>query len=239
MMPDESWLYGSLAALFGLLIGSFLNVVIYRLPKMMEAGWAQEHAEYAAQQEGRSPEELSAPERFNLMVPASRCQSCGHVIRWYENIPVLSWIVLRGKCSSCHALISVRYPLVEIATAVLAWLCFARYGLQISTLVWFAFAAALLCLTVFSPVAGLFAAGQHTLHRRLYAARVHALAAAVAGARGGHGSGGWAQSVVVGVQPHACMRGARGELTSMRRPGPAAHRSSPGRRSSACRCRCR
>lgn len=148
MMPDESWLYGSLAALFGLLIGSFLNVVIYRLPKMMEAGWAQEHAEYAAQQEGRSPEELSAPERFNLMVPASRCQSCGHVIRWYENIPVLSWIVLRGKCSSCHALISVRYPLVEIATAVLAWLCFARYGLQISTLVWFAFAAALLCLTL-------------------------------------------------------------------------------------------
>jgi leader peptidase (prepilin peptidase)/N-methyltransferase len=83
-----------LAGLLGLLVGSFLNVVIYRLPKMMEREWAAECAELA----GKPPAEDT---EFNLVRPRSRCRQCGHVIRWYENVPVLSYLALRGKCSAC------------------------------------------------------------------------------------------------------------------------------------------
>ena len=88
-MPEGIWLQAALGGLFGLLIGSFLNVVIYRLPKMMERQWAAECAEMT----GQTP---APQERFNLVVPRSRCQKCGHQIRWYENIPVLSYLFLRG-----------------------------------------------------------------------------------------------------------------------------------------------
>src|SRR5512140_1400289 len=82
------------AGVLGLLVGSFLNVVIYRLPKMLERQWADE----CAQLQGKAPEEAPA---FNLTRPRSRCRQCGHLIRWYENVPVLSYLVLRGKCSAC------------------------------------------------------------------------------------------------------------------------------------------
>ena len=109
-------------ALFGLLIGSFLNVVIRRMPMMMERSWKREARELLAQ-----PEEApSAP--FNLLVPRSHCPHCRHVIRWYENIPLLSWLVLRGRCSACQTPISVRYPLVELLGALLAALCAWRFG---------------------------------------------------------------------------------------------------------------
>ena len=78
------------AGVFGLLVGSFLNVVIYRLPLMLERQWAAECADLSGQ-----PVEPGTP--FNLVVPRSRCSQCGHQIRWYENIPVVSWIALRGK----------------------------------------------------------------------------------------------------------------------------------------------
>ena len=91
----------ALAGVLGLLVGSFLNVVIYRLPKMLERQWAAECAEYSGQ-----PVKEEAP--FNLVSPRSRCRQCGHQIRWYENIPVLSWLVLRGKCSKCGAAIGLR-----------------------------------------------------------------------------------------------------------------------------------
>ena len=104
-MPEGIWLQAALGGLFGLLIGSFLNVVIYRLPKMMERQWAAECAEMT----GQTP---APQERFNLVVPRSRCQKCGHQIRWYENIPVLSYLFLRGKCSACGTPISLRYPMV-------------------------------------------------------------------------------------------------------------------------------
>ena len=129
----------ALAGVLGLLIGSFLNVVIYRLPKMMERQWAAECAEMS----GTSPSE-SAP--FNLMLPRSRCQPCGHQIRWYENIPVLSYIFLRGKCSACGVSISLRYPLVELTTAVLFTFCAWKWGSTPTALVWAAFSAALLAL---------------------------------------------------------------------------------------------
>jgi len=103
-----------LAMLAGLLVGSFLNVVIYRLPVMMERAWKQE-----ARMMLELPE---APDNdtFNLVLPTSRCPHCGHGIRWYENVPVISWLVLRGKCSACSAPISPRYPIIECVAAIMA-----------------------------------------------------------------------------------------------------------------------
>jgi leader peptidase (prepilin peptidase)/N-methyltransferase len=135
------WLDASLVGLFGLLIGSFLNVVVYRLPKMMERQWAAECAELSGK---ASPEQ--AP--FNLMVPRSRCPHCGHPIAWYENIPVVSYLVLGGKCSVCKAPISVRYPLVEATTGGLFFFCAWMYGAGPTGLAWCAFSAALLALAL-------------------------------------------------------------------------------------------
>ncbi len=143
-------LYAALAALLGLLVGSFLNVVIYRLPRMMEQAWDAEHAAYAAQKENRdlSPASCSSHKRFNLLTPPSRCRQCGHRIRWHENIPVVSYLFLRGRCASCGSSIGIRYPLVEVVTAALAWLCLSRYGLQWQALAWFIFGTSLICLTL-------------------------------------------------------------------------------------------
>ena len=134
----------ALAGVFGLLIGSFLNVVIYRLPKMLERQWAAECASFADGDAAAAP----AVEPFNLMVPHSRCQQCGHVIRWYENIPVLSYLALRGRCSACQAPIGLRYPVVELLTGVLFAWCVWRLPGQYGALAWCAFAAALLALAL-------------------------------------------------------------------------------------------
>jgi leader peptidase (prepilin peptidase) / N-methyltransferase len=130
-----------LAGVFGLLIGSFLNVVIYRLPKILERQWADECAELA----GREP---VAAEPFNLVTPRSRCRQCGHLIRWYENVPVLSWLVLRGKCASCGTSIGLRYPLVELATAALFAWCVWTWGATPAGLAWCGFCAAILALAL-------------------------------------------------------------------------------------------
>jgi leader peptidase (prepilin peptidase)/N-methyltransferase len=130
-----------LAGVFGLLIGSFLNVVIYRLPKVMERQWNNECAELA----GKEP---APAETFNLLVPRSRCQKCGHQIRWYENIPVLSYLFLRGKCSACGTPIGLRYPLVELATAGLFVYCIWRWGATPTGVAWCAFAAAIVALAL-------------------------------------------------------------------------------------------
>ena len=122
---------------FGLLIGSFLNVVIYRLPKMLEAEWAANCAELAGS-------ELKVAEPFNLMRPRSMCSSCRHTLRWYENIPVVSYVFLRGKCGHCGASISLRYPIIELATAAFfAWIA-TLYGLTPAGLAWAAFAGLLI-----------------------------------------------------------------------------------------------
>lgn len=132
---------GLLAGFMGLLIGSFLNVVIYRLPKVMERQWAQECAELT----GTAQEPT---EKFNLLVPRSRCSSCGHVIRWYENIPVASYLFLRGKCSVCGTPYGLRYPMVEAVTGALFFFCAWRWGLSLTALAWCGFSAALLALAV-------------------------------------------------------------------------------------------
>ena len=113
------------AALLGLCVGSFLNVVIHRLPKMMERQWRTECAELAGQ-------EAPPAERYNLISPRSACPSCGHKISALENIPVLSYAVLRGKCSGCSARISIRYPLVEALTATLSAYVAWHFGFGIA-----------------------------------------------------------------------------------------------------------
>jgi len=111
--------------LFGLLVGSFLNVVIHRIPKMMEATWRQEARELLEQPPPKGEE---TPPLFNLVTPGSHCPHCNHRIRWYENVPVVSWALLKGRCSGCKAAISKRYPIIELLTALVAGLCAWRFG---------------------------------------------------------------------------------------------------------------
>ena len=131
------------AAVIGLLFGSFLNVVIYRIPKMMERQWQAECAELS----GKEVDPAEEP-AFNLLVPRSRCSSCGHAITWYENIPVFSYLFLRGKCSACGAGYGIRYPMVELVTGLLFAFCAWRWGASTTALAWCGFSAALLALAM-------------------------------------------------------------------------------------------
>ncbi len=112
-MLSDPLIFAVCAALLGLCVGSFLNVVIHRLPKMMERQWRAECAELSSQ-------EAPATERYNLVVPRSACPACNRPITALENIPLLSWLMLRGRCAGCSAPISARYPAVEVLTAVLS-----------------------------------------------------------------------------------------------------------------------
>ena len=126
-------------ALLGLCIGSFLNVVIHRLPQMMERGWRIESAELL----GVAIEE---PPRITLSIPGSRCPSCQHAIAWHENVPLFGYLRLGGKCSACSAPISARYPAIEVLTALLFAACGWHFGAQPSVLLWCAFTATLVAL---------------------------------------------------------------------------------------------
>ena len=128
------------AALFGLLIGSFLNVVIYRVPAMLQ----RESDNYVAVESGK---ELVHTDRFNLMTPRSRCPHCQHQIGALENIPVLSYLALRGKCSACKAPISARYPMVELITAAVSALLIWQFGSGWVGLATLPFAWSLIALT--------------------------------------------------------------------------------------------
>ncbi|RYE41123.1 MAG: prepilin peptidase [Hyphomicrobiales bacterium] len=151
-MPFEVWTEAAVLGIFGLLIGSFLNVVIHRLPKMMEQQWAAELEQYAVETSGalRPADGAGAsgprPEAFNLLTPRSRCPACGHEVKWYENIPVLSYAFLRGRCSGCQTRISPRYPLVELLTGALFFFCGAHWGLTATAAIWALFSAALVAL---------------------------------------------------------------------------------------------
>ena len=113
---------------FGALVGSFLNVVIYRLPVMMEREWRAECLEFLEQ-----PAE-DPPPTFNLVVPRSRCGNCGHQITALENIPIISYLVLGGKCAACKTRLSVQYPLVELFTACISVLVGWQFGVSPQTL---------------------------------------------------------------------------------------------------------
>ncbi len=127
LLHAEPALFTGLVFLFSLLVGSFLNVVIHRLPKMMEAEWQAQCAELR----GETPAE-STP--YNLAVPRSACPQCGHRITALENIPLLSWLWLRGRCSACSAPIGARYPLVELFTALLSAAVAWKWGVSVQTL---------------------------------------------------------------------------------------------------------
>ncbi len=124
-MQSSPGVFTGVALLLGLLVGSFLNVVIYRLPLMMQRGWRQEC-------QALFPEALPVAdadkETFNLIVPRSACPSCGHRISALENIPLVSFLVLRGKCAGCNAAISPRYPAIELLTGVLSAACAWHFG---------------------------------------------------------------------------------------------------------------
>lgn len=127
LLNIEPALFTGLVFLFGLLIGSFLNVVIHRLPKMMEADWQAQCAELRG-------EALSEKPPYNLSRPRSACPQCGHQITALQNIPLASWIWLRGRCSACGAPISARYPLVELLTALLSAAAAWKWGVSIQTM---------------------------------------------------------------------------------------------------------
>ena len=133
------------ALALGLCIGSFLNVVIHRLPKMMEREWREQCAELT----GAAAPAATAPQvRYNLLVPRSACPACGHRISAVQNIPILSWLALRGKCAACRTRIAVRYPLVELAAGLIGAYAAWRYGPTLTALGAVAFGWALLALAV-------------------------------------------------------------------------------------------
>jgi len=166
LLPLDLLLSPWAMALLGLMVGSFLNVVVYRLPLMLERQWwGDVAAQLADVASFRRVFGSAAPERLalasgglekaiaelaplGLARPRSRCPSCGHHIRWYENLPVLSWLLLRGRCSACKTGISVRYPLVELGTAALFAALAWRVGPQPMLLLWCAMAATLLVLAL-------------------------------------------------------------------------------------------
>ncbi len=127
LLHTEPALFTGLVFLFSLLIGSFLNVVIHRLPKMMEADWHVQCAELRGEAIADTP-------AYNLWLPRSACPQCGHQITALENIPLISWLFLRGRCSACSTPISARYPLVEVLVAVLSAAVAWKWGVSMQTL---------------------------------------------------------------------------------------------------------
>ena len=130
----------AIVAVFSLAIGSFLNVLIHRLPKMMEADWRAQCAEL----EGNA---VASTGRYNLLVPHSHCPQCKAPLRLVDNIPIASWIALRGKCAHCATRISARYPIVEALTAVVSAIIAWKFGLTWQTALALVFTWTLIALT--------------------------------------------------------------------------------------------
>lgn len=140
-LATNTYLFLVIVALFSLLIGSFLNVVIHRLPRMMEESWSEECRLYL----GLKPQ--PRPEKYNLILPNSHCPECKYYIRPWQNIPLLSYFLLRGKCKNCHAKISLRYPFVEALTAIVSVYVAWRFGVSWQTLAALSFTWICICLT--------------------------------------------------------------------------------------------
>jgi len=127
--------------LFSLLVGSFLNAAIYRIPIMLQQGWREECQELFGGNTNNS--QIDSSRKFNLFVPRSQCPTCGHMITAIENIPVISYLFLRGKCSSCKSKISMQYPIIELATALISVFIAAKMGVS-----WQTFAALIFTWTL-------------------------------------------------------------------------------------------
>jgi leader peptidase (prepilin peptidase)/N-methyltransferase len=143
MAGANTGLFVSVAVVFSLLVGSFLNVVIYRLPKMMEASWRRDCCQMLAPEQA---EQGGTP--FNLLKPDSHCPHCLAPVRAWQNIPLLSYALLRGQCAHCKAPISIRYPLVELATALLSGYLAYTWGATPQTLAAIVLTWSLVALTM-------------------------------------------------------------------------------------------
>lgn len=154
LLSHSPGLLAGFVFLFGLLLGSFFNVVIYRLPLMMHLEWMQSARDFSEETWGHVPAPLNQhPEKFpplpfNLAKPASRCPKCGHQIRWFENIPVFSYIALRGQCSQCKTKISPRYPIIEFVTGALSAFIAWRMGFTWPMAFALVLTWSLICLTM-------------------------------------------------------------------------------------------
>ncbi len=124
------WLFYATVFFTGLCVGSFLNVVAFRLPVIMDREWKRECHQFLELDE---PEFDDYTHALGLSLPASACPACGHTIRFWENIPVLSYLLLRGKCSACDSAISIQYPLIEILTAVASIIVAWHFGITLQT----------------------------------------------------------------------------------------------------------
>jgi leader peptidase (prepilin peptidase)/N-methyltransferase len=136
--------YIAFVAILGMMVGSFLNVVIHRLPKMMEQDWLRQCHEL---QNPDSAADAHNNSRYNLIVPRSACPACGHQISALENIPILSYALLGGRCSGCKTPISLRYPLIEALAGLLAGAIAWKFGVSMAALAALAFTFALIALT--------------------------------------------------------------------------------------------
>ena len=144
-----------LCAILGLMVGSFLNVVIHRLPKMMELSWREQCAELSQSVDSQTelvitshiPIAIAPPPTYNLVVPRSACPHCNHAITALENIPIISYVFLRGKCKSCGAAISPRYPVIEAVSGVLCAFAAAHFGFGMTAVAALLLIWALLALT--------------------------------------------------------------------------------------------
>lgn len=142
MLRAEPTLFVTFSVIFGLLVGSFLNVVIHRLPKMMDNA----EKAYVAETYGVQPA-TPLPTKYNIVTPRSACPHCGHHISAIENIPIVSYLILGGKCKGCKAKISMRYPLIEALTGALIGAVAYKFGYTQSALFAFIFVFALVALT--------------------------------------------------------------------------------------------
>jgi len=145
VFQSAPWLFYSSVLFFGLCVGSFLNVVAYRLPIMMERDWKLECHEFLELEPPEFKDDLIV---LNLATPASACPNCGHQLHFWENIPIVSYLLLKGKCSSCSTNISVQYPVVEFITGIVSLLTALAFGVTIQTLAALFFTWILIALTL-------------------------------------------------------------------------------------------
>ena len=141
MMELDTWIVVLLALILGLLVGSFLNVVIYRVPEGLNRNWKLQ-----AKQMLDLPLEQGEGERFNILMPPSHCPSCKVAIKPWQNIPILSYVLLKGQCKHCHAAISMRYPLVELLTGLVFAVCAWKFGATWTALAAMVFSAYLIAM---------------------------------------------------------------------------------------------
>ena len=148
LLQHNPVLYFSIVCVFGLLVGSFLNVVIYRLPVMLKRQWKADCLNFLEQENQKlSVSSDNSRQPFNLVTPRSHCPHCGHLITALENVPVLSYLILKGRCRECQSPISIRYPLIEILSASLVVIVAWKFGVSFQASMAMLLTWGLICLS--------------------------------------------------------------------------------------------